>query len=46
MLGVRLNTLHNLHYILQFMCEMREAIRHARLAEFRSAFYTRAACQA
>jgi queuine tRNA-ribosyltransferase len=46
MLGVRLNTLHNLHYILQFMREMREAIRQSRLAEFRSAFYTRAACRA
>ena len=39
MLGVRLNTLHNLHYILQFMRDMREAIRQERLAEFRSAFY-------
>jgi queuine tRNA-ribosyltransferase len=46
MLGVRLNTLHNLHYILQFMREMREAIRQSRLTEFRSAFYTRAACRA
>ena len=47
MLGVRLNTLHNLHYILQFMSDMREAIREERLAEFRSAFYAaRVACQA
>ncbi|HEY3198025.1 MAG TPA: tRNA guanosine(34) transglycosylase Tgt [Nitrospirales bacterium] len=47
MLGVRLNTLHNLHYILQFMRDMREAIREERLAEFRSAFYaTRVAYQA
>jgi queuine tRNA-ribosyltransferase len=47
MLGVRLNTLHNLHYILQFMRDMREAIRHVRLAEFRSSFYAaRVASQA
>jgi queuine tRNA-ribosyltransferase len=46
MLGVRLNTLHNLHYILQFMREMREAIGQSRLAEFRSAFHARAACRA
>jgi len=46
MLGVRLNTLHNLHYILQFMRRMREAIGHGRLNEFRTAFYAaREACQ-
>jgi queuine tRNA-ribosyltransferase len=47
MLGVRLNTLHNLHYIFQFIRDLREAIRQSRLAEFRSAFYgARVACQA
>jgi queuine tRNA-ribosyltransferase len=47
MLGVRLNTLHNLHYILQFMRELRDAIGGGRLAEFRAAFYSaRQTCQA
>ena len=39
MLGVRLNTLHNLHYILNFMRQLREAIRQERLADFRAEFY-------
>ena len=47
MLGVRLNTLHNLHYILQFMRDLREAINGGRLAEFRVGFYSaRETCQA
>ncbi len=47
MLGVRLNTLHNLHYILQFMRDLREALSGGRLAEFRAAFYSaRETCQA
>jgi queuine tRNA-ribosyltransferase len=47
MLGVRLNTLHNLHYILNFMREVRQAIRLGKLEEFRTSFYaTREACQA
>ena len=47
LLGVRLNTLHNLHFTLQFMRDMREAIRQGRLGEFRTAFYAaREACQA
>jgi queuine tRNA-ribosyltransferase len=47
MLGVRLNTLHNLHYILQFMRELRQAILEDRLDEFRTAFHAvREACQA
>jgi queuine tRNA-ribosyltransferase len=47
MLGVRLNTLHNLHYILNFMREVRQAIRLGRLEEFRTSFYAiREACQA
>jgi queuine tRNA-ribosyltransferase len=39
MLGVRLNTLHNLYYLLNFMRQMREAIRQGRLADFRAQFY-------
>jgi len=47
MLGVRLNTLHNLHYILQFMRDLREAIQQERFLAFRTAFYAaREACQA
>ena len=47
MLGVRLNTLHNLHYILQFMRDLREAVQQDRLGQFRAAFYAmREACQA
>jgi queuine tRNA-ribosyltransferase len=41
MLGVRLNTLHNLHYILAFMGQLREAIRQGRLADFKAEFYAR-----
>jgi len=47
MLGVRLNTLHNLHHILQFMRDLREAIQQERFPAFRTAFYAaREACQA
>ena len=41
MLGVRLNTLHNLWYYGAFMSEIREAIRHNRLDQFRDEFYQR-----
>ncbi len=37
-LGARLNTIHNLHYYLQLMREMREAIEHHRFADFRRKF--------
>ena len=39
MLGVRLNTLHNLWYYGNFMAEIREAIRNNCLKEFRANFY-------
>ena len=39
MLGVRLNTLHNLWYYGSFMAEIREAIRANRLDQFRSEYY-------
>lgn len=39
MLGVRLNTLHNLWYYGNFMAQIREAILNDRLEEFRSEFY-------
>ena len=39
MLGVRLNTLHNLWYYGAFMADLRAAIRNNRLHEFRTEFY-------
>ena len=39
MLGVRLNTLHNLWYYYQLMKQIREAIQEGRLLEFREEFY-------
>jgi queuine tRNA-ribosyltransferase len=39
MLGVRLNTLHNLWYYRQLMQQMREAIQEDRLLAFREEFY-------
>ena len=39
MLGVRLNTLHNLCYYHQLMQQIREAIKDGRLFEFREEFY-------
>ena len=39
MLGVRLNTLHNLWYYQQLMTHMREAIQQDRLLAFREQFY-------
>ncbi|MEO5340197.1 MAG: tRNA guanosine(34) transglycosylase Tgt [Magnetococcus sp. MYC-9] len=38
-LGLRLMTLHNLHYYLQLMTEMREAIQQDRFMAFRSTFF-------
>ena len=37
-LGARLNTIHNLHYYLQLMAEMREAIEQHRFEAFRLQF--------
>ncbi len=39
MLGSRLNTIHNLHYYLQLMQGLREAIKAQKLAEFVKQFY-------
>ena len=39
MLGVRLNTLHNLWFYGTFMDQLREAIRQGQLQEFRTQFY-------
>lgn len=39
MLGVRLNTFHNLWYYHQLMKQIREAIKESRLLEFREQFY-------
>lgn len=41
MLGVRLNTLHNLHYFAELMRGIRTAIAAGTFADFRSAFYAR-----
>jgi queuine tRNA-ribosyltransferase len=38
-LGLRLNTLHNLHYYGRFMKEVRQAIRENRLLAFRETYY-------
>ena len=37
-LGARLNTIHNLHYYLSLMRDLRAAVRERRLAAFRSEF--------
>jgi queuine tRNA-ribosyltransferase len=37
-LGARLNTIHNLHYYLEIMAAMREAIAEGRFAAWRQAF--------
>ena len=39
LLSYRLNTIHNLHFYLKFMEEIRRAIREDRLGEFRREFY-------
>ena len=36
-LALRLNTIHNLHYYLQFMRDLRQALREGRLEAFREA---------
>lgn len=40
MLGSRLNTVHNLHHVLQLMRDMRAAIEAGRLDAFRGEFWT------
>ena len=39
MLGVRLNTIHNLWYYHQLMKQLREAIQEDRLLAYREQFY-------
>lgn len=41
MLGVRLNTVHNLWYYGRFMRELRQAVRQNRFEEYRKDFYGR-----
>jgi queuine tRNA-ribosyltransferase len=38
LLAYRLNTIHNVHYYMTFMEEIREAIRKGRFAEYREAY--------
>jgi len=38
-LGYRLATIHNLHYVLDFVSQIREAIREGKLIQFRDDFY-------
>jgi queuine tRNA-ribosyltransferase len=40
-LGMRLNTIHNLHYYLTLMDDIRKAIREDRLISFRREFYSK-----
>jgi len=40
LLAYRLNTIHNIHYFMSLMKEMREAIRKGRFAGFRKAFFS------
>jgi queuine tRNA-ribosyltransferase len=44
-LALRLNTIHNLHYYLRLMEQIRQAIRERRLAQYREEFY-RMRCEA
>jgi len=39
-LGLRLMTIHNLHFLLNLMAEIRQAIKEERLPEFRREFFT------
>jgi queuine tRNA-ribosyltransferase len=41
MLGVRLNTLHNLHYFADLMRRIREAVQSGTFSEFRANFHAR-----
>jgi queuine tRNA-ribosyltransferase len=40
-LGLRLSTLHNLHFLLQIMVKIRSAIRENRYSEFKKVFLTK-----
>jgi len=44
-LALRLNTIHNLHYYLRLMEQIRQAIREGRLTQYREEFY-RMRCEA
>lgn len=39
-LGIRLTTIHNVHFLLQLMRDVRQAIAQDRLASFREEFFT------
>ncbi|MFC5650113.1 tRNA guanosine(34) transglycosylase Tgt [Paenibacillus solisilvae] len=39
--GLRLTTIHNLHFLLQLMRDVRQAIMEDRLLDFREAFFTK-----
>ena len=39
-LGLRLMTIHNLHFLLNLMAEIRQAIREDKLIEYRNKFFT------
>jgi queuine tRNA-ribosyltransferase len=41
LLAYRLNTIHNLHYYMGFMADLRQAIQEDRFAAFRQAFFER-----
>lgn len=43
MLGSRLNTIHNLHYYLNLMAQMRSAIERGEFEQFKKAFYAQRA---
>lgn len=43
-LAYRLNTIHNIHYFITLMNEMREAIRQGRFAQFKRGFYAGREC--
>lgn len=43
MLGSRLNTIHNLHYYLDLMAQMRSAIERGEFEQFKKAFYAQRA---
>jgi len=44
-LALRLNTIHNLHYYLRLMEQIRQAIREGRIMQYREEFY-RMRCEA
>ncbi|NLB09917.1 MAG: tRNA-guanine transglycosylase, partial [Clostridiaceae bacterium] len=44
-LGLRLTTWHNLHFLLNLMSEIREAISRDELLDFRDYFFSQTAAQ-